>query len=76
MSHSTRGREARSQRRVIVDGVCVQLPLRVERGEERGRVLVGVRSGGGKEEGWLRVDTMVFGLVVWEKVCFCARCNG
>lgn len=58
MSQNTRGRDATSQSRVMGDGVCVQLPLRVERGE-RVRVFVGERSGGGKEEGWLRVDTMV-----------------
>lgn len=59
MSQNTAGREASSQRRVTVEGVCVQLPLRVERGE-RLTALPGVRSGGGNEEGWLRVDTMLF----------------
>lgn len=43
---------------MTAEGACVQLPLRVERGEERLRVLEGERSGGGKEEGWLRVETM------------------
>lgn len=41
----------------MVEGAWVQLPLRLERGE-RVRAFVGERSGGGKEEGWLRVDTM------------------
>lgn len=58
MSQHTTGREARSQRRVVNVGVWVQLPLRVERGV-RVRVLEGERSGGGKEEGWLRVETIV-----------------
>lgn len=40
-----------------MEGVCVQLPVRVGRGE-RVRALEGERSGAGKEEGWLRVDTM------------------
>lgn len=65
MSQNTAGREARSQRRVVVEGVWVQLPLRVERGVVRVRALEGERSGGGKEEGWLRVDTMAFVVVVW-----------
>ena len=56
MSQRTRGRETRSQRRVVGVGAWVQV-----REVVRGAGLVGERSGGGKEEGWLRVETMVTG---------------
>ena len=70
MSQRTMGREARSQRRVVGVGVWIQGPSLllvleekfgelVERAAGRGVGFVGVRSGGGKEEGWLRVETMV-----------------
>lgn len=64
------GREARSQRRVVRFGVWIQGPRLllvwerevgelVVRAAGRGVGFVGDRSGGGKEEGWLRVETMV-----------------
>ena len=66
MSQNTAGREARSQIRVVREGVWVQGPcLRVERGRVGGWEVEGERSGGGKEEGWLRVETMVLGVWLW-----------
>ena len=55
----------------MVEGACVQVPLRIERGE-RTRVFVGERSGGGKEDGWLRVDTMA----VWDDGGWLRLVNG
>lgn len=57
MSQKTRGREMMSQRRVRREGVCTQF-FRDVRGE-RVRAFEGERSGGGKLEGWLRVETMI-----------------
>lgn len=62
MSQRTRGRETRSQRRVVGVGAWVQV-REVVVVVVRGAGLAGERSGGGKEEGWLRVETMVTGLV-------------
>ena len=60
MSQRTRGRETRSQRRVVGVGAWAQV-REVVVVVVRGAGLVGERSGGGKEEGWLRVETMVTG---------------
>ena len=54
----TRGREIRSQRSAIGEGMCCHLER--ERGE-RVRAFEGVASGGGNSDLWARVDTIVLG---------------